>query len=119
MSCVKCGHGIYDATTLTEARKSCEELVARRGEDPYLRSATLLGYTLRSRVRGFLDDDSHPFVRDLVRFLERLVEVGGDGALTQLIPHAESNWIEPHSPLLARAIRTLRERRETEFRSGP
>lgn len=110
LECARCGRTWLDEDGIAEARRLTTELVQSLHADPYLRSASLLSYTLRSHVRGFLDDPSHPLVKALLHHLHALARLAGAVAPRQLIPHAEVHWVQPHAPVLARALRYVRER---------
>jgi hypothetical protein len=110
LKCARCGRAWLDEDCVAQARRLTTELVQSLRADPYLRSATLLSYTLRSHVRGFLDDPSHPLAKALLHHLHALACLAGAAAPRQLLPHAELHWVQPHAPVLARALRYVRER---------
>lgn len=110
LRCTVCGHDWIAAPGVEAARARALALLETLRGDPYLRSASLLAYTLRSHVRGFLDDPTHPLPRTLLEYLHALVTEGGPASLRQLAPHAEREWLAPQSPVLARACRYVRER---------
>lgn len=110
LRCSACGHEWIAASEVEAARVRAFALLETLRGDPYLRSASLLAYTLRSHVRGFLDDPTHPLPRTLLEYLHTLVTEGGPVSLRQLAPHAEREWLAPQSPVLARACRYVRER---------
>ena len=110
LRCAACGAvWVHEAVVEATRQRSLDLVESLRG-DPYLRSASLLAYTLRSHVRGFLDDPAHPLARALLLHLHALAVDGGAAALRQLAPHAEREWVAPASPVLARAVRYVRER---------
>lgn len=108
--CSRCGAEWIAADVVESARAQTAALVESLRGDPYLRSAGLLAYTLRSHVRGFLDDPTHPLARALLQYLHTLVTAAGPAGPRQLAPHAERAWVAPESPVLARSLRYLRER---------
>jgi len=83
------------------------EFATRRAQDPWLRSASLLSYSLRSRRRGFLDDPARPFTRAALKFLFQLGWLGGPAGISPLAETAIHDAIQPASPPLARATLQL------------
>ena len=110
LRCAVCGECWVPEPAIVQTERRCRALVESLRGDPYLRSAGLLAYTLRSHVRGFLDDPAHPLARALLLHLYETMVEAGPAALRQLAPHAERAWVEPDAPVLARALRYVRER---------
>jgi hypothetical protein len=92
------------------------EFARRRAADPWLRSASLLSYTLRSRRRGFLDDPARPFTKSALRFLFELAWLGGPCGISPLAETVIRDEIEPVSPALAGAVEQLLEIHRPQLR---
>jgi hypothetical protein len=86
------------------ARERAREFAREHTGDPWLRSAGLLTYTLRSRQRGFLEDPDSPFVVATVDFLAELAEIGGPAGLSPLAETVIEQEIAGTSPALGRAV---------------
>ena len=89
--------------------------VADLATDPYVRSARLLGYSLRSQVRGFFHDPRHPAARRLLLlWFELAFEAGADRAyeFAQAIEHT---WLHSGEKVLAGAWRALCKEYEGEL----
>ena len=114
--CPRCGRPPLQGQVLAKARRMAREFAGRHGRDPWLRSASLLSYSLRSRRRGFLDDPARPFTRAALKFLFQLAWLGGPAGISPLTETAIRDGIEKESPSLARATRELLElhRRQLE-----
>ncbi len=90
------------------ARARSRELATALATDPYVRSARLLGYSLRSQVRGFFHDPRHPAARRLLRhWFELAFEAGADRA-EDLALEVEHQWNHGDERALAGAWRALR-----------
>lgn len=74
--------------------------------DPYVRSARLLGYTLRSQVRGFFHDPRHPVARALLAHLHALAVESGEH-LDDATRDVERVWDETGESVLAGAWKAL------------
>ena len=110
LRCTACVADLFATATIERARDRTEALLAAVKDEPILRSATLLSYTLRSGTLGFLEDRTHPLRRALWDYMQDLLRMaGGALALDQLLVYAEKEWIAPQSPALAGAHRALRE----------
>jgi hypothetical protein len=94
---------------LEKGRAMAAEYARARAQDPWLRSASLLSYSLRSRRRGFLDDPARPFTRAALRFLFRLAWLGGPSGVSPLAETVIHDSVAPVSPALARATSELLE----------
>lgn len=81
-------------------------VAARLSTDPYARSARLLGYTLRSQVRGFFHDPRQPVARALLAHLYDLAAESGDH-LTEMTRETETAWKEAGESVLAGAWKAL------------
>jgi len=81
-------------------------VAATLSTDPYVRSARLLGYSLRSQVRGFFHDPRHPAARKL---LEHLFVIGIESrdATPDMIQRVERLWNEAGETALAGAWKAL------------
>lgn len=105
--CDHCGRARLQPAVLDRARRMAAEFAARRANDPWLRSASLLSYSLRSRRRGFLDDPARPFTRAALRLLFQLAWLGGPAGISPLAETAIHDSIEPVSSTLSRATLQL------------
>ena len=105
--CPHCGRPPLQPQVLDRARQMGAEFAGRRANDPWLRSASLLSYSLRSRRRGFLDDPARPFTRSVLKFLFELAWLGGPAGISPLAETAIRDVIEPESKALARATLEL------------
>jgi len=103
--CTRCGRPPLPATVLARGRDMAAGFAERHARAPWLRSASLLSYTLRSRRRGFLDDPARPFTRAALRFLFELAWLGGPAGISPLAETVIHDEIEPRSKALARAVR--------------
>lgn len=81
-------------------------LAGELSTDPYVRSARLLGYTLRSQVRGFFHDPRHPVARALLAHLHAVALEAGDDA-GEIIQRIERFWAENDVQVLAGAWKAL------------
>lgn len=87
---------------LTRSRVLADEL----STDPYVRSARLLGYSLRSQVRGFFHDPRHPAARALLGHLYAVALESG--ARTDAMVHrVERAWADGDERVLAGAWKAL------------
>ena len=91
------------------------EFARRHARDPWLRSASLMSYSLRSRRRGFLDDPARPFTRAALKFLFQLAWLGGPAGVSPLAETAIRDGIETTTKTLARATRELLELHREEL----
>jgi hypothetical protein len=105
--CRHCGRPALQSSVLDRAEQMAAEFARRRVNDPWLRSASLLSYSLRSRQRGFLDDPARPFTKSALRFLFELAWLGGPAGVSPLAETSIRAKIEPVSPALAHATLQL------------
>jgi hypothetical protein len=108
--CTACDGELVTAADLDTIGHRCIALANELADEPYLRSSGLLSYTLRSRVRGFLEDLSHPLSRRLLSHLHGLCRLAPALAPEPLLAHCEREWITARQPVLARALRLFRRR---------
>lgn len=105
--CRHCGRPAIQPQLLERGRSMAADFARRRANDPWLRSASLLSYSLRSRRRGFLDDPARPFTRSALRLLFELAWLGGPAGVSPLAETVIQDEIEPVSPTLASATLQL------------
>ena len=74
-------------------RLRSRRLASELSTDPYVRSARLLGYSLRSQVRGFFHDPRHPAARALLHHLFVVAVEAGDG-VDEALRTVERTWTE-------------------------
>lgn len=108
-ACERCGRPPLMPQVLDRGRAMGSDFARARASDPWLRSASLLSYSLRSRRRGFLDDPARPFTRAALRFLFELAWLGGPAGVSPLAETVIQDAISPVSPVLARAVDQLLE----------
>lgn len=82
------------------------DLASTLSTDPYVRSARLLGYSLRSQVRGFFHDPRHPAARALLEHLFVVALESGDAA-PAMIQRVERVWNDAGESALAGAWKAL------------
>lgn len=98
---------MHDESTLEDwVRQRSERVAEGLSTDPYVRSARLLGYSLRSQVRGFFHDPHHPVARTLLAHLHAVVTESGD-ATEPMLHRVERIWAEGDHPVLAGAWKAL------------
>lgn len=107
--CDRCGRPPLQPPVLDRARAMAADFAKARSGDPWLRSAALLSYSLRSQRRGFLDDPARPFTRAALRLLFQLAWLGGPSGISPLAETAIRDSIQPVSAPLARAVLQLLE----------
>lgn len=105
--CARCGRAPLPEGATARAISLVARFVAKHESDPWIRSAGLLSYSLRSRRRGFLDDPTRPFTRAA---LELLHEIAGIAPEAGLSPLAETAIAHADSAPIARALTQLLER---------
>lgn len=115
--CRHCGRPALQPPVLERAGQLAADFARRRANDPWLRSASLLSYSLRSRRRGFLDDPARPFTRSALRFLFELAWLGGPTGISPLAESVIDEEIDPVSPALARATLQLLEAHRSSLQS--
>ena len=107
--CARCGRPPFPDALLDDARARVAEFAARHAGEPWLRSASLLGYSLRSRQRGFLEDLRQPFTRAALELLWDLSRLGPPPlAATAIVRGIDA-------PPLARALTQLLDRCRDEL----
>lgn len=105
--CPHCGRPPLQPQVLEKGRGMAADFARRRANDPWLRSASLLSYSLRSRRRGFLDDPARPFTKAALRLLFELAWLGGPAGISPLAETVIEDEVEPVSPALASATLQL------------
>lgn len=108
--CARCGRPPLDPAALERAGALAREFARTHARDPWLRSAGLLSYSLRSRRRGFLDDPTRPFTRAALELLWSFASLGGEAGISPLAETAIHDGIESSHPVLARALAQLLDR---------
>ncbi len=105
--CLRCGRPLIPDQTIVLAHELAHAFAQIHASDPWLRSAGLLAYSLRSRRRGFLDDRKQPFTRAALRCLWELATLGADAGISPLAETAIHEGLDGNQPVLAGALNQL------------
>ena len=105
--CARCARPPIPDQTIRLANELAHTFAETHAGDPWLRSAGLLAYSLRSRRRGFLDDRNQPFTRAALRFLWELSALGDDAGISPLAETAIHEGLHHSQPVLAAALHQL------------
>lgn len=108
--CSGCGRPPIPEQTIRRARELARGFAEAHAGDPWLRSAGLLAYSLRSRRRGFLDDPGQPFTRAALGFLREIAILGGDAGVSPLAETALRDGFDGRLPVLAGTLNQLLDR---------
>jgi len=105
--CPRCGRPPIPEETLRLASARTRTFAGEHANDPWLRSAGLLAYSLRSRRRGFLDDPNQRFTRAALELLWELAVLGAESGISPLAETAIRKDLETNQPVLARSLQQL------------
>ena len=105
--CPRCGRPPIPDPTIRLAVDLAHGFAETHAGDPWLRSAGLLAYSLRSRRRGFLDDRNQPFTRAALRFLWDTATLGANAGISPLAETAIREGLSRSQPVLASALNQL------------
>ena len=115
--CSHCGRPPIPEATLQLAGELTRSFAEEHAHDPWLRSAGLLAYSLRSRRRGFLDDRNQPFTRAALGLLWELATLGADAGISPLAETAIRDGLTGGQPVLASSLRQLLDQYRFAFAS--
>jgi hypothetical protein len=105
--CPRCDRPPITEETLDRAIALARSFAEEHAHDPWLRSAGLLAYSLRSQRRGFLDDCNQPFTRAALELLWELVTLGAESGISPLAETAIREGMEKSQPVLASSVQQL------------